>query len=40
MVTVSDLIKALAPEVRADAIKAGLAEGEADDYARTVVTFL
>lgn len=40
MVTMSDLIKGLAPEIQADATKAGLAANEAAEYAATVLSFL
>ncbi len=40
MVTLSDLVKAIAADVRRDAVATGLPAEEADAYARTVTTFL
>jgi putative DNA methylase len=40
MVTLSDLVKDVRPDVLADARKAGLSDAEADDYAKTITTFL
>lgn len=40
MVTLSDLVKDVRPDVLADARKAGISDAEADDYAKTMTTFL
>jgi len=40
MVTFSDLIRDVVSDVRADAMRAGLASTDADEYARTVASFL
>ena len=40
MVTFSDLVKDVRPDVLADARKAGMSDAEADDYAKTITTFL
>jgi len=40
MVTLSDLVKEIASEVRRDALAAGLSSEDADAYSRTVTTFL
>jgi putative DNA methylase len=40
LVTLSDLITIVAKEVKADALRTGMAAGDADDYADTIQTFL
>jgi putative DNA methylase len=40
MVTLSDLVKDVRLDVLADARKAGISDAEADDYAKTITTFL
>mgnify|MGYP000247647905 CR=1 FL=1 len=40
MVTLSDLIREVREDVRRDALAAGMAEGEAEEYVRAVATFL
>jgi len=40
MVTLSDLVKGIRQDVIEDARKAGVSDAEADDYAKTITTFL
>jgi len=40
MVTLSDLVREVRADVRQDALRTGLSEAEADNYAATVTTFL
>ncbi|MDI9470067.1 MAG: DUF1156 domain-containing protein, partial [Bacillota bacterium] len=40
MVTLSDLVKDVRPDVLTDARRAGFSDAEADDYARAIITFL